>query len=121
MIQTGVLSTALSGKIARNDFLDSTTQKLQGAASGNLSKSEAKKVAQDFESLFVSQMVQHIFSGDSLGKDQFGSEETDEIYKSMMVDQYAKAIVKSGGIGIASYIERSLAQRALLTAQEVPS
>lgn len=119
MIQASTLATALSGKIQRNDLLDATTQKLQQAAAGNLSKEGAKAVSTDFETLFVSQMMEHMFSGDSLGKSLFGSEESDEIYQSMMVDQYARKIVAGGGIGIASYIERALANRVLLTTQEV--
>ncbi len=119
MIQAGTLATAMSGKAQRNDLLDATTKKLQQVAAGSLSKEDAKKVAKDFESLFVSQMMEHMFSGDSLGESLFGSAESDEIYQSMMVDQYAKKIVDSGGIGIASYIERALADRALLKAQEV--
>lgn len=119
MIQASTMSAALSSKIQRQDLLGSAAQKLQLMAAGKMSKEDAKQVASDFESLFVSQMMEHMFSGDSIGESAFGSEESDEIYKGMMVEQYAKKIVASGGIGIASYIERSLADRALLTAQEV--
>lgn len=119
MIQAGTLASAMNSKMQRNDFLDATTQKLQAMAQGTLSKETAKQVASDFETLFVSQMMEHMFSGDSLGESLFGSAESDEIYQSMMVDQYAKKIVSNGGIGIASYIERALADRALLKTQEV--
>ena len=121
MLQAATLANAMLAKTQRNDLLDAATQKLQQAASGSLSKGEAKKVASDFETLFISQMMEHMFSGDSLGESLFGNAETDEIYQSMMVDQYAKKIVEGGGIGIAAYIERALADRALLKTQEVQS
>jgi len=119
MIRAGIVAGAMNNKLMRGDLLDSATQNLQKAANGELTGDAAKKVAKDFESLFVSQMLEHMFSGDSMGESLFGNGETDEIYKSMMVGEYAKAIVKSGGIGIAGYIERSLNERALLKAQEV--
>lgn len=113
----------MNSRFQRDDLLDDTTRKLQAYAKGPLDKNSAKMVAKEFEGLFVSQMLEHMFSGDSMGDSLFGNGETDEIYKSMMVEEYSKAIVKSGGIGIADYIERSLNERAskqaLLTAQEV--
>lgn len=67
----------------------------------------AEEVAKDFESLFVSQMVEHMF-GDSVGDEAFGSSDTDEVYKGLMVQEYGKMIVSAGGIGIASNIKQEL-------------
>ena len=108
MLQAATIANALSGKIQRGDAWAATVQKLEQAADGKLSSAAVKKIAGDFESMFISQMVEQMFTGDSLGGDAFGSPESDEIYKSMMVDEYAKAIVKSGGIGIADYVKREL-------------
>lgn len=119
MLQPTTLASAINSKALRNDLLDATAQKLQALAKEPMTETLAKKVAKDFESMFVSQMLEHMFSGESLGTEQFGSEESEEIYRSMMVDEYSKAIVKGGGMGIANYIERSLMNRALLQTQEV--
>ncbi len=124
MIQAGTLANALNSSLMRNDLLDASTRKLEQAAKGPLNATSAKMVATEFESLFISQMLEHMMGGDSLGESLFGNQETDEIYKSMMVDEYAKAIVKGGGIGIAknieqTLIERSRAQSELLKTQEV--
>lgn len=121
MIGAGVMAQAMNSKMMRGDLLDAASQKLQNIAGGTMDAETAKKVGKEFESLFVSQMLEHMMSGDSMGDSLFGDAESDEIYKSMMVEQYSKAIVKSGGIGIAKYIEQGLAQRALLATQEVSS
>ena len=52
-------------------------------------------------------MVEQMF-GESIGDDAFGSEESQEIYKGMMVQEYGKVITQSGGIGIADYVKREL-------------
>lgn len=77
------------------------------SAAKNMTPERADAVSKDFESLFVSQMMEPMF-GDSVGADAFGSEDTDEIYKGLMVKEYGKLIVKSGGIGIASNIYNQL-------------
>ena len=119
MLQAATLANAMHSKVQRDDLLDATAQKLQAAAKGPMDATSAKKVAKDFESLFVAQMLEHMFSGDSMGDSLFGNGETDEIYQSMMVKEYAEAIVKGGGMGIATYIEKSLMNRALMQTQEV--
>ena len=77
------------------------------------------KAAQDFEAVFLGQMLKAMVPEESNKDSLFSSKESDEIFRGMMMEQYAKEITRTGGIGIAEYIERSLAQRALLTAQEV--
>jgi len=80
---------------------------LKGAKGMSAEKIDA--TAKDFESLFVSQMVENMF-GESSGDSAFGSSETDDIYKGMMTQEYGKIITKSGGIGIADYVKRELLQ-----------
>jgi Rod binding domain-containing protein len=71
------------------------------------SPQEINKVAKDFESVFLSQMLQHMFS--QLEVDEwFGGGEAEEIYRSLMVDEYGKLISESGGIGVANYIRQQI-------------
>jgi peptidoglycan hydrolase FlgJ len=72
-----------------------------------MSATKMDSVAQDFESMFVSQMVETMF-GESMGDEAFGSSDTDDIYKGMIGQEYGKIISNSGGIGIASYVKREL-------------
>lgn len=75
--------------------------------SKELSAAQADRVAHDFEAMFISQMLEPMF-GDSVGDALFGDSTTKEVYKGLMVEEYGKQIVKSGGIGIASFVKREL-------------
>ncbi len=68
---------------------------------------KADAAAKDFESLFISQMLEHMF-GESLGSDFFGSDDSADVYRQMMVQQFGQKISASGGIGIADYVKREL-------------
>lgn len=78
-----------------------------------MNEAQAEKAAKDFESMFISQMMELMF-GDSIGESAFGDKETTEIYKGWMVGEYGKAISGAGGIGIASHVKKHL-----LSLQEV--
>lgn len=84
-----------------------------------MTEAQVDATAKDFESMFISQMLSQMFNdsvGETMGDDLFGSEDTKEIYKTLMVDEYGKMISKAGGIGIASYVKKEL-----LALQEVAS
>ena len=115
MFQMSQVGNALYGKTQAHDAIDMATQKLQAMAGKKIGKEAAEKVSKDFETLFLSQMLEHMF-GESQGDSAFGNEETNDIYRGMMVQEYSKSIVAGGGIGIAGYI-----QRELLKTQEVGS
>lgn len=74
----------------------------------------AAKSARQFEAMFVSQMFQHMMAGiktDGI----FGGGKGEEMFRSMMVDEYGKMVANRGnGIGVAAAV-----QRALLSHQEV--
>jgi len=64
-------------------------------------------VAQDFESVFLSNMFENMFEGlDDDGP--FGNGAGNGPWRSMLTEQYAKSVASSGGIGVAQQIERQL-------------
>ena len=66
-----------------------------------------REAAEKFEAVFISQMFGHMFSG--LGSDSlFGGGQGEEMFRSLLVDEYAKQTVKKGGIGIADSVMRTL-------------
>lgn len=67
----------------------------------------AKKAAQDFEGVFVSQMLGQMFSGISTDS-MFGGGQGEEMFRSLMLDEYGKQIAAQGGIGIASNVTAEL-------------
>jgi Rod binding domain-containing protein len=88
------------------------------AASTSSSSSGSQKidaVATDFEAVFLTQMLSAMFSGDDLTS-FFGGGSTGEIYKGYLMNEFGKAMAKSGGIGIAAHVKQEL-----LSLQEVKS
>ena len=69
---------------------------------------EAKKISQDFEALFVGMMMKSMRA--TVGKDALtGGGHGDDVYRSMLDEQYAAASVKrGGGLGIAKIIEKDI-------------
>jgi peptidoglycan hydrolase FlgJ len=87
---------------------------LQRAVSDNGSgvtekqRKQAKKVSQDFEGLLVGMMLKSMRA--TVGKDKLtGGGHGEEVYRSMLDQQYADASVKrSGGLGLAKVIEKDI-------------
>jgi flagellar protein FlgJ len=69
---------------------------------------QAKKVAQDFEALFVGMMLKSMRS--TVGKNTLtGGGHGEEAYQSMLDQEYAAAAVKrNGGLGLAKLIEKDI-------------
>lgn len=94
--------------------------RLRGAAQMKLAgkgmdASKIDAVANDFESQFISQMLENMFSTvDTNGI--LGGGEGEEVYRSMMIDQYGKLMSRAGGIGVADHVKREM-----LRMQEVSS
>jgi flagellar protein FlgJ len=66
--------------------------------------------AQDFESMFISSMMQHMFTG--IGKDgPLGNAPSVGPWRSLLTDQYAKSFVKAGGLGLANQVYKSMLAR----------
>lgn len=70
--------------------------------------SEIDKVAQDFEAVFLSQMLQHMFAGVDMNPLGEGKSAGDDIYKSLLLDEYGKILSKAGGLGIADHVKREM-------------
>ena len=82
------------------------------AATGNAIA--AGKSAKEFESVFISQFLGSMFSGISTDG-PFGGGQGEEMFRSMMVNEYGKSIEARGGFGLASAVTHQL-----LKNQETP-
>jgi len=74
------------------------------------SSTALRKVAEELEGLFISQMINHMFKGiktDGLT----GGGNGEAMFRDLLVQEYGKAISKSSGIGLADSIERQLLER----------
>jgi peptidoglycan hydrolase FlgJ len=83
------------------------TQTLAKQMPAPAGQNKAHAVAQDFESVFLSNMFENMFEGlDDDGP--FGNGAGNGPWRSMLTEQYAKSVASSGGVGIAQQIERQL-------------
>jgi flagellar protein FlgJ len=64
---------------------------------------KTKAAAQDFEAVFISQMLTHMFEGIKTDG-MFGGGNAEDIFRSMMVDEYGKMMSKNGGIGLSDSV-----------------
>src|SRR5688500_11923330 len=77
------------------------------SAASKMNATQIDQVSKDFESMFISMMLEQMF-GESIGTEAFGDKETADVYKTLMTDAYAKEIAQAGGIGVASYVKAEL-------------
>jgi len=92
-----------------NDTMQMDTQAAmtQGRALPTIPKTadlnKLRETAQDFEAVFISQMLKPMFEGIETDG-PFGGGQAESMWRSLMVDEYGKSIAKSGGIGIADSV-----------------
>lgn len=79
-------------------------------AMSDATKAKAKASSQDFEAVFLNSMFQQMFTGIS-GDGPFGGSGATGVWRSFLTDEYSKTFAKSGGIGIADQVYKSLIQQ----------
>jgi len=83
----------------------------RGRSLPNISRAQnlkqARKVAQDFEAVFLGQMLQPMFQNIEAAE-PFGGSASEKMWKAMQVEEYGKAIAKNGGIGLADAVFREI-------------
>lgn len=97
-------------------MIDTTSAQLaasapKAVAANAASPAQAKAVGKQFESMFLSQMLQHMFEGIKAENGPFGGGHAEAMFRPMLLDEYAKMISnRPGGIGLADQVTRSLLQ-----------
>ena len=81
-----------------NPSVDSTTS----AKSSDAQQRKIKEVGQQFEALYLRQMLEEWLPKDS--QELFGEGTAGSVWRSMLADQMANTLSKSGTIGIAQMI-----------------
>ena len=74
--------------------------KLKGAKSPEM----IDKAAKEFESFFLSQMLDQISSGIS-SEGLFGGGHAEKVFRGLLNQEYGKSIAQSGGVGIADMVK----------------
>ena len=67
----------------------------------------AEKAAKDYESVFISQMLGAMFSG--IKSDGItGGGQGEEMFRSLMINEYGKSLEQRGGFGLAAQMKAQL-------------
>ncbi len=68
---------------------------------------QARRVAEEFEAVFLGQVLKPMFA--TVRTDgPFGGGFSEDMWRSLQVDEFGKAIARSGGIGIADAVLRQI-------------
>lgn len=82
-----------------------------------VTEEKAKATGKKFEAMFMTQMLNHMFTGLEQEKGMFGGGQAESMFRPMLNDEYGKMIANRGnGIGLADKVTR-----VLLSHQEVPA
>jgi peptidoglycan hydrolase FlgJ len=104
MVSFASIAAASAGKPPKG-VAGQTASALDPKAQGEV---KARKTAQEFESMFLEQTLERLFASGGpegpLGDNGMGG----EVYRSMLVKEYAGNIVKSGGVGIGNQVYREI-------------
>lgn len=96
-------------------LLDAQMQNALLAARGPASTSRStagqtpdqiRKTAEDFEAVFLSQMMEQMLGETT--ESSFGGGPGENAFKSMLNEEYAKVMAKAGGIGLADSVMREM-------------
>jgi len=67
----------------------------------------AQKVAKDYETVFLNEMMQHMFAGIKTDS-TFGGGHGEDTFRSMLINEYAKSLSSAGGLGISNALQREI-------------
>lgn len=95
-------------------------QAAQGEASANSQKAlkdaakqrdleRMEETAKDFEAVFISEMMKPMFQGIST-EAPFGGGKGEEVFRSMLLQEYGKIMAQTGSIGIADSVKEQMIQ-----------
>jgi peptidoglycan hydrolase FlgJ len=74
-------------------------------ATANAAKADA--ASKEYESIFISQFLGSMFSG--IQTDPItGGGQGEEMYRSLMINEFGKSIEKQGGFGLAAHMKAQL-------------
>lgn len=74
---------------------------------GISSAAHARQVAEDFESVFLAQLIEQMM-GETTQSEMFGGGPGESAFRGMMNEEYAKVMARAGGIGLADDLAREI-------------
>jgi flagellar protein FlgJ len=93
--------------IVRGQNIRNTAQKGSGAELDAKTRASAHKVATEFEAMFAGMMLKSMRSSTTPDK-LTGGGKGEDVFQSLLDQEYATAIAQQGSLGIAKTIEKQL-------------
>jgi len=79
---------------------------LKAATAPGAGANDAGKTAENFEAMALGEFISSMFTTPEKG--MFSGGNAGEIYRSLLTQEYGKAIAKAGGLGIAKDVKREI-------------
>jgi Rod binding domain-containing protein len=74
---------------------------------GAMTNPKARAAAEDFEAVYLNSMFSQMMTNVD-GEGPFGGSQATGVWRSFLVNEYAKSVAKAGGIGLAQHVYDSL-------------
>lgn len=106
-----MLTNTATNKPTDSDMLaikETTTRPASGIKLRGGNKSSAEKIdgtANEFEAQFISQMLSNMFSTVDT-QEGLGGSDAEDVYNSMLTNEYGKIIARTGGVGVADQVKQ---------------
>jgi peptidoglycan hydrolase FlgJ len=98
---------ALPPSLPAADLARPAPADLSARVAGAQTREQARLLAQEFERMFLAQMMQPMFAGlDASGP--FGGGMAEDVFRPMLLDQYASSLSAGGGVGVADAVYREI-------------
>ncbi|MGE4312946.1 MAG: rod-binding protein [Pseudobdellovibrionaceae bacterium] len=101
--------TMLAANRASQIGVDKAEASVKKAANDAKGDAALTKAAQDFEAVFLTEMLKPMFEGLEVDS-TFGGGKGEEVFRGFMLDEYGKEFARRGGVGLASHIKDALIQ-----------
>jgi Rod binding domain-containing protein len=101
------MAEALSVSPAGISAATSAAQRPPRTPAASMSPDQLRTAARDFEAFYLARALEPMFEGLS-SEAPFGGGMAEDMWRSLLIDEYGKAIAKAGGIGIADAVVRGL-------------
>jgi Rod binding domain-containing protein len=89
------------------DLLAARKARLPTDVSAVQTRAQAEEIAQQFERMFITEMLQPMFSGIETDG-PFGGGQGEDVFRPMLLDQYADAVARGGGVGVADAVLKEI-------------
>jgi Rod binding domain-containing protein len=87
---------------------DAAGQKVPGSTLSEAEMKHIDQAAQDFEAMFLTEMMRPMFDEVNKPDPMFGGGKGEEVFNNLMLDEYGKKMAASGGIGLASHVKAEM-------------